>query len=413
MTLRVVKNAMATALLIALSAGAAALPQANGDMAPHDKELEALYWRGHEALKESNWPVALERFRRLEAQLVEKEPKAADAAVYWQAYALVQARRIDEARRTVERLHEKYPESRWNKDAVTLIRQTQPTPPPGSVDALGDDELADTAIMALMSAPEERAIPLLQKVLRGKYSEKVKKRALFVLSQFETSEARTIIANVARDGSPSMRNEAIRMLGISGDSSAIERLSEIYRNAPVEVRREVMQAWLVADRPDLLRDAAKEETDENVRRDAINALGAMGATTELASILDDLPDEESQRAIVHALGVGGDVEQLRRIAESAKSESIRKEALQAIGIAGSDAASKVLIDLYGKSDAPGWHESVLQGLMVAGNTKALRQLYTIAKTREEKQQILKILTASGDDAALDVIEEAINKGENP
>src|SRR5262249_17789090 len=108
---------IAVALLIAGSGASAAHAASNDEMAPTDKQLNQLYWQGHEALKNADWDAALKRFVDLERQLRTKEPKNADAAIYWQAYTLTQAKRTTEAKAAVERLHHDFPTSRWNKDA--------------------------------------------------------------------------------------------------------------------------------------------------------------------------------------------------------------------------------------------------------------------------------------------------------
>ena len=59
-------------------------------------------------------------------------------------------------------------------------------------DTLDDiEELKITALEVLMSAPPERALPLVSKVLAGESSDEVKERALFVLSQIDLPEAQS------------------------------------------------------------------------------------------------------------------------------------------------------------------------------------------------------------------------------
>ena len=135
-----------------------------GDMAPADKAANQLYWQGQAALKKSDWSTALKRFTELERLLREKEPQSADAALYWEAYALTQARRTTEAKTTLDRLHREFPNSRWSKDADALVQQGSPATVK-SVGNGGDEELAEVALEGLMSAPPERALPLLKKVM--------------------------------------------------------------------------------------------------------------------------------------------------------------------------------------------------------------------------------------------------------
>src|SRR5689334_16971183 len=109
------------------------------DIPPGDKASTALYWQGQTALKQSDWPTALQRFKEMEQLLRKNEPKSVDAALYWEAYTLAQAKRTAEAKGTIERLRREFPQSRWSHDAEALLAQIQPA---AQLDpALADDEL--------------------------------------------------------------------------------------------------------------------------------------------------------------------------------------------------------------------------------------------------------------------------------
>jgi len=409
------------ALFAAAIAAAAALApmvargMAEDAMAPARKELNQLYWQGQESLKQSDWSTALKRFAELEKQLRAKEPQSADAAIYWQAYALLQAKRTTEAKATVERLHHDFPASRWSKDADALLRQTQPaaaTARESAGAAAGDDDdIAEIAVEGLMNAPPERAVPLLKKVLQSRHSDKVKKRALFVLSQIDEDAALDSVVDVAKTSNdPALREEAIRMLGVSGEDRAIKRLGELYAvSKDPRERRAIIQAWLVADRKDLILTSARNEADGSVRQAAIQALGALDASSELKQLFDSTKDPASQREIIQALGVAGDVKSLTVIAEGTQPDEIRVEAIQALGVAGDEGGSAALVRLYPKAGSPALRDAVMQGLLVAGDGDALLQLYRQAKTKEEKQALLRFITTTNSDAALDVIESELKQ----
>ena len=403
-------------LAAALTFAAAAAPMiAHGvtddAMAPSDKQLNALYWQGQEALKQSDWNAALKRFAELEKQLRAKEPQNADSAVYWQAYALLQAKRSTEAKAAVERLHKDFPSSRWSKDADALVRQAQPAATAQVNAASGDEDIAEIAVEGLMNAPPERAVPLLKKVLTSPHSDKVKKRALFVLSQIDEEAALDIVVDVAKTSNdPALREEAIRMLGVSGEERAIKRLGELYSGSKdAREKRAIIQAWLVADRKDLILASARNEADASLRRDAIQALGALDAAPELKQLFDSTRDATSQREIIQALGVAGDVKSLSAIAESQQPDEIRMEAIHALGVAGDEGGSASLLRLYPKATSPALRDAVLQGLLVAGDSDSMLQLYRQAKTKEEKQALLRMITATNSEAALDVIEAELKK----
>jgi HEAT repeat protein len=401
-------------LAAALMAGAAGVPllahgAADEAMAPSDKQLNQLYWQGQEALKKSDWPAALKRFADLEQQMRAKEPQNADAAIYWQAYTLIQAKRTTEAKAAIERLHHDFPKSRWNKDADALLRQTQPATVKQDTSASDAEDIAEIAVEGLLNAPPERALPLLKKVLQGPHSDKVKKRALFVLSQLDEDAALDAVVDVAKtSGDANLREEAIRMLGVSGQDRAITRLHELYASSKdAHEKRAIIQAWLVSDRKDLILAAARNEADESVRREAIQALGAMDASSELQQLFDSTHDAANQQAIVQALGVAGNVQGLTVIAESQQPEATRIEAIHALGVAGDEGGSAALLKLYPKAATPALRDAVLQGLLIAGDSEAMLQLYRQAKTKEEKQALLRAITTTNSDAALDLIEHEL------
>jgi hypothetical protein len=103
------------------------------------------------------------------------------------------------------------------------------------------------------------------------------------------------------------------------------------------------------------------------------------------------------------------VKSLSAIAESTQPDDIRVEAIHALGVAGDEGGSAALVKLYPKATSPALREAVLQGLLIAGDSDELLQLYKQAKTKEEKQALLRIITETSSDAALDVIESELKK----
>ena len=405
----------ATLLALALTLATATRYTAaasDGDMAPTDKASNQLYWQGQAALKQSDWPTALKRFEDLEKLLREKEPQSADAALYWEAYTLVQARRTAEAKSVLERLHREFPNSRWSKDADALLHQAQPAAARTDPASIGDEELADIAVEGLMNAPPERALPLLKKVLQSQHSTRTKKRALFVLSQLGSDEALDVVIDTTtKAADPELRAEAIHMLGISGEDRAIERLRDVYASSKdAREKRQIIEAWLVADRKDLVLAAARGETDPGVRDKAIQTLGALDASDELKQLFDVTQDAGNRREIVQALGVAGNTDALVAIAGNAQlPEDIRVEALHSLGVAGDRGGEEALVRLYAQANTPTLRDAVLQGLLITGDTDAVLKLYRSARTADEKKALLRVLSMMGDDAAIDAIEAELNK----
>src|SRR3989454_6874741 len=78
-----------------------------------------------------------------------------------------------------------------------------------------DEDLKVIAINGLQHTDPERAVPLLEKVLQGSGSPKLNQRALFVLTQTGSPQAREAMARIARGQSnPHLQRQAVEHLGL-------------------------------------------------------------------------------------------------------------------------------------------------------------------------------------------------------
>src|SRR5688572_17216513 len=206
-----------------------------------------------------------------------------------------------------------------------------------------DEELAVAALEGLMAQPPERALPIIKKVLAGPQTKLVKQRALFVLGQIEAPEAREILLQTTRSTDADMRREAIRSIGIGGDPKSLDALKQIYDSGVGDVKEEVLQAWLIADRKDLIYQAALSAKTEEEATAAIRMLGAMGATDELRK-LGDRPNASG--GLVEAYAISGDLASLRKLAEGSGDRAVRLDAVRKIGIIDGEAARTALREIY-------------------------------------------------------------------
>src|SRR5215831_511367 len=77
----------------------------------------------------------------------------------------------------------------------------KPSPIPGSsAQASSDDEIKMIALNSLMNADPDRGIPLLEGVLKGSSSTRVKDRAMAILVQTRSPQAQQILTDYAKSG---------------------------------------------------------------------------------------------------------------------------------------------------------------------------------------------------------------------
>ena len=119
------------------------------------------------------WDRAVEAFARVAAM----KGTRADGALYWKAYSQDRVGQRAEALATIAELTKTYPKSRYVKQAQALemeVRRNvgQPVNP----EAQADEELKLIALNGLLNSDPEKAIPILEKLLQGPASPKLRDR---------------------------------------------------------------------------------------------------------------------------------------------------------------------------------------------------------------------------------------------
>ncbi len=339
------------------------------------------YRDGQHALDAGNWKQAATSFARVAAA----KGTDADAALYWQAYALAKDGRQGESLAALRELRASYPKSSWLDDAQVLeleMRGPQAAPPAGSGD---NEELKLYALNGLMQVDSQRAVPVLERFLDGNSSLPLKKQALFVLSQSDSAQARQLLAEVATGKrQPALQREAIHMLGVGGGRGSIITLTSLYQQSQdANVKRAVLEAFLVAGADQQVLAIAREEKDSDLRRRAIQQLGAMDATGELHALYASETAGELRRTILQAMGVAGDVAGLAQAARSERDPEVRRAAIQGLGVAGRPSIP-TLADLYHQSQDVDVKRAVLGAFLVADADQEV-----VAIAREEKDPDLR------------------------
>jgi hypothetical protein len=208
----------------------------------------------------------------------------------------------------------------------------------------------------------------------------------------------------ARSTNAELRGDAIRSIGISGDAKSLDALQEIYKTGDATLKDDILQAWQIAGRKELVYQAALNAKTEDEASDAIRMLGVMGAGEELRK-LGDRPNAPD--GLVDAYAISGDIVGLRKIVDGKGPKELREDAVQRIGVVNTDAARSALREIYVGSTDEGIREAALQGMLIAQDEKGVLALYRAAKTTEEKRELLRMLSMMNGDAALEAIDAAL------
>jgi HEAT repeat protein len=352
-----------------------------------DDRADELYSDGREAIEEGKYERALDRFN----QLIELKSNRTDAALYWKAYSLAKLGRRADALGALADLQQRFKDSRWLKDAKALeVEIRQASGQPVAPETQNDDEIRLMALRGLMQSDSERAMPIIEQMLAGTNSPKVKDRALFVLSQSGSSRAREIIANVAKGGAnPDLQLRAIHYLGIMGGSDNRQILADVYRASPdPAVKRSIIRSFMVSGDRTRLLSLAKTESDAALRGDAVQQLGVMGAHAELADLYSTETSVDVKKRIIQAMFVGGSADKLIELAKTEKEPQLRRAAVRNLGLMGSSKTGEAIKAIYLSDASPEIRREAINALFLQNNGRLLVDLARAEKDPAMKKEII-------------------------
>jgi HEAT repeat protein len=349
---------------------------------------------------------------RLDQVVTMKGPHA-DAALYWKSYSQYKLGRTDDALATIAELRRSHAQSRYLSDARVLeadARQTSGKPLTGDAD---DDDLKVLAIQALQHSNPTGAVPMLESVLTKTNSLMVKKRALFVLASNEQPAAHQLLLRYAKGaGNPDLQLQAVRYLGARKQATTVAELDDIYNSTQdLDVRRAVLDALIaLRDRTTLLRIAGSDAAVD-LRRRAINGLGNDNLMTapELFGLYQKETDKEMRRQFVNALGSMGAIDQLSQVIKTEKEADVRNQAIRSLGNIKNERSAQMLVDLYTSTEDAASRKAVISSLSNQGNATALVAIARKETNKDLRLDLVRRLTdlASRNKVAMDYLMEFI------
>lgn len=285
---------------------------------------DALYDMGASLLDQHKYDQAISYFDRVIAAKTDR----ADGALYWKAYALNRIGRSDEALASLAALRRDYPASHWLNDSEVLEAEVkQNAGHPISPADESNEEIKLMAINSLMRADPDRAVPLLENLLKSGSSPRLKDRALFVLTQSRSAKAEQILSDYAKGaGNPDLQVRAIRYIGMSGTAESQQQLVSIYGSTgDATVKMEILRALASAGARDQMFNLVKNEKDPALRGEAIRQLSSMKVSSDsLTSLYTPETDQKSKRDIVNGLNSRGDAKALVDLARRESDPVMKK-----------------------------------------------------------------------------------------
>ena len=372
-----------------------------------DRE-HGLYEQATEQIDSGKLQSAIEKLNTI----ISEHAAHAEGALYWKAYAENRLGQRSDALEALQTLRRTYPQSRWLDDAKALeVEVRQSSGQQVSPDAEGNEDLKLIAINSLMGSDPEQALPMLEKFLNGPQPLKLKERALFVLSQSGSVKAHEIVAHIASGNrNPELQMKALRDLGLSGGKESRATLEEIYKSShDMEVKRVILQSFMVGGERQRLLEVAKSEQSPQLRAEAVKQLGVMGARAELYQLYQNETSIDVKRNILQGMFISGDVEHTLGFARAEKDPELRRQAVRNLGLMGKEKTADALTSIYNSDKDPEIKRSVIQAFFLQGNAKQLIQIARQEKDISLKRDAVQKLSLMQSKEATDFMMELLNK----
>jgi TolA-binding protein len=289
------------------------------------------YDAGTRALDQHHYDEAAIRFD----QVINSKSSRADGALYWKAYALNRAGKKDDALATLTQLHRDYPQSAWLNDAQALETEVkQSSGQPISPAQESNDDLKLLAINSLMNADPERAVPLIENILKGSSTPNIKRNALFVLTQSRSPRAQQLLSDYAKGGgNPDLQLQAIRYLGQTGSKDSQQQLGGIYGTVnDARVKGTIIDSLSNTRAWDSLLNIAKTEKDADLRNRAIRTI-ANNRSAPLDGLLEMYPtvDTSAKTAIIDGLRDRRDAKTMVDLARKETDPQMKRKVVERLG----------------------------------------------------------------------------------
>jgi hypothetical protein len=366
-----------------------------------------LYGRGLTALDDHHYAQALDDF----TEVVSRGGPKADGALYWKAYTLNKLGRRDEATAAIAQLRSSYASSHWLEDAKALeLEVKQASGKPVSPENEADDDLKLMALNGLSQSDPERTYPLIEKLLKGPASPKLKKKAIYVLATNSSPRAQQLLEQIARgNGNPDLQLTAIRyMVENKQQPNRSQVLMEIYASASDgAVKQEILNAYQNSHDTDHLLQVFKSEKDSGLRSDALRGLGENSGNAELWQLMQVETSPEGRIQIINAMFRNGNTEKLTEVARTDKDPKVRMAAINVLASYRAPNMGETMATLYTSEQDPQVKRSIINHLANQRNAKGLVDVFRKESNIDLKKDILQRLqnmhTAEANELFLEIL----------
>jgi len=241
--------------------------------------------------------------------------------------------------------------SHQKQQALFVLSQTDDDRALGIIDRIArdssDPDLQLQAIQMYMVMGESG--PNIEALYQDAADPRIKRALLEVAMANGHNE---LLMRVARDGSADtgVRTQAIQMLGVNGETDSLRTMYD--SGMPIELRRAMLDAFGIAGDPDPVLNILRTETDPAMRGQALRSLGIMGedASGVVLEIYPGLTTQSEKRAAVEALMMQDAGDGLRELYRTEQDPVIKRHIIQMLAAVGDDDSVDLFLEILDGTD---------------------------------------------------------------
>jgi hypothetical protein len=158
-----------------------------------------------------------------------------------------------------------------------------------------------------------------------------------------------------------------------------------------------------------LFEAAKNEKNDDVKREAIRQLGLVHAQNELQQLYRSDNSPAVRRELLQAFFLAGDATKLLEAAQTDKDPDLRRTAIRNLGLIHSDDSAKALQSIYAKESNREVKEEVLNSYFLQNNAAAIVAIARNEKDPELRKTAVSKLSIMHSKEATDYLMEILQK----
>jgi HEAT repeat protein len=227
---------------------------------------------------------------------------------------------------------------------------------------------------------------------------------------FLAGDSQTLRQVLETETDPELRKTAIQGIAMEDDRDAAALLESIYDNAgTIDEKRVVLESLVMMDdAEDLAMKIIRTESDEGLRRDAIQMLGVMEATKEMEQLYSSLEEAELRKTVLESMMIADDTDGLMEILKTEKDPELRSAAIQSLALIDDDDAAKYLASLYPQASRDE-KQAIIQSMMLMDNPEGLISLMKSETDPELKSEMLQVLTMMDSEESDEYLFELLEK----